>query len=468
MRVVPQTRLQTSPVTPIQAAAPRLPAWLLVAALVAAGFALTLLVFYPGYMTIDATYIHTYIEGWHYGDWQSPVMSVLWALIDPLAPGSASMFLLIATLYWLGFAVLGLALARRSFWLGALPPLLALLPPAFAFVGMIWRDVLFAAAWLLAAAVVFAAAEGRPRWRRAAQLVALALIAFGVLLRPNAILAAPLLAGYALWPLRFVWKRLALGYLPAVLLGYGLVQVVYYGVLDARRENPLHSIMVFDLGGITYFTGENQFPVSWSPEQSALLLTRDCYDPVRWDTYWTTDPCRFVMQRLERKDDVIFGTPRLVEAWRRALLAHPLAYLEHRATFMWTFLAGANLTLPLYDSPATASFATNPYFTALVALHDALKETVLFRPGFWLLLAAGICALGWRARDVPAGAFAVGAAGSAGVYVLSFFPVGVATDFRYAYWCVLAVLAAAVPALRANLSSVRARPPAVLKADCAA
>jgi hypothetical protein len=36
--------------------------------------------------------------------------------------------------------------------------------------------------------------------------------------------------------------------------------------------------------------------------------------------------------------------------------------------------------------------------------------------------------------------------------VLSFFPVGVATDFRYAYWCVLAVLAAAVPVLRASLA----------------
>jgi hypothetical protein len=447
-----QRAFEASQATPARAAALHVPAVLLVSALVTAGFTLTLLVFYPGYMTIDATYIHTYIEGWHYGDWQSPVMSVLWALIDPIAPGAASMFLLTAALYWLGFAVLALALARRSLWLAALPPLLALVPPAFAFVGMIWRDVLFAAVWLVAAAVIFAAADRAGRWRRAAQLLALALIAFGVLLRPNAILAAPLLAAYALWPTRFAWKRLALFYVPAVVLGYALVQVVYYDMLDARRENPLHSIMVFDLGGITYFAGENQFPVSWTPEQDAMFLTRSCYDPVHWDTYWTTDPCRFVMQRLERKDDVIFGTPRLVAAWERAITAHPLAYLEHRAAFLWTFLARTNLTLPLYDSPATAPFAKNRYFTALVSLHDALKDTVLFRPGFWLVLATAFCALGWRARNTPAGAFAWGAAGSGAVYVLSFFPVGVATDFRYAYWCVLAVLAAAVPVLRASLA----------------
>ena len=32
-------------------------------------------------------------------------------------------------------------------------------------------------------------------------------------------------------------------------------------ILDVKRENPLHSVLVFDLGGITHFTGENQFPV---------------------------------------------------------------------------------------------------------------------------------------------------------------------------------------------------------------
>ena len=41
---------------------------------------------------------------------------------------------------------------------------------------------------------------------------------------------------------------------------FALVQVVYYGALGATRQHPLHSIMVFDLGGITHFTKQNQFP----------------------------------------------------------------------------------------------------------------------------------------------------------------------------------------------------------------
>ena len=93
-------------------------------------------------------------------------MTVLWGMIDPIAPGAASMFLLIATSYWLAFGMLALALARRgSTRLALLLPVLALLPPAFVFAGIIWRDVLFATSWLLAAAIAFAVTESDARLR---------------------------------------------------------------------------------------------------------------------------------------------------------------------------------------------------------------------------------------------------------------------------------------------------------------
>ncbi len=138
---------------------------LLILAMIAAGFGLTLLVFYPGVMTYDARFVYEDIAKGVLGDWQSPVMTVLWALIDPIAPGSASMFLLIVTLYWLAFGLLAFTLARHSIWLAVVLLLLALSPPAFVFQGIIWRDVLFADSWLLAAALSFAAADRSARLR---------------------------------------------------------------------------------------------------------------------------------------------------------------------------------------------------------------------------------------------------------------------------------------------------------------
>ncbi len=60
------------------------------------------------------------------------------------------------------------------------------------------------------------------------------------------------------------------------------------------------------------------------------------------------------------------------------------------------------------------------------------------------VLAAAVVAAAWPARGVPMGAYAVGVGASAVVYVGTFFLAGVASDFRYAYWCVLAALAGGV------------------------
>src|SRR5450432_1851836 len=87
---------------------------LAVAALIAAGYALTLTIFYPGIMTYDAKFVYEDIAKGTLGDWQSPFMTWLWGRIDPIAPGAGSMFLLIATSYWLGFGLLSLVLAARG------------------------------------------------------------------------------------------------------------------------------------------------------------------------------------------------------------------------------------------------------------------------------------------------------------------------------------------------------------------
>jgi hypothetical protein len=422
--------------------------------LAAAGFGLTLLIFYPGIMTYDAKFVYEDIAKHTLGDWQSPAMTVLWALIDPIAPGSASMFLLTAAAYWLAFGVLGFTLGRRSAWLGALPPLLALLPPAFVLVGVLWRDVLFAVTWLLAVALTFAAADRSTRVRMPIQIVAFVLCCLGVLLRPNSIVAAPLLAIYIVWPLQMQWKRAAILFVPAIAAFFGLVQLIYYGALGATRQHPLQSIMIFDLGGISHFTKENQFPVTWNERDTALLLN-GCYRPTEWDLYWRLEPCKFVMHKIEAEEK-LFGTSAITNAWASAIVRHPIAYLEHRASFMWNLLSGSNLTMWVADIEKSdqAVFPDRRAFAVLMVVHDVLKPTFFFRAGFWLLACLMMAALAWRRRDTPEGAFAIAACGSASLYVVTFFSVGVASDFRYGYWAVLASIAG-LPVL---LSPAKTRP----------
>lgn len=411
---------------------------LLIAGVIAAGFGLTLYVFYPGVMTYDARYIHDDIAKGIYGDWQSPVMTWLWGLIDPIAPGPASMFLLIATLYWLAFGLLALTILRKSsVWPAALLLLLAMSPPAFAFVGIIWRDVLFACAWLLASAVAFGVAQRKIRFRSVVLAAALATLLFGVLLRPNALLAAPILGAYILWPQQFLLRRTLYVYAPIGVTFFVLLQATYYGVFHAIPQHPLQTFMVFDLGGISHFANENQFPGNFTPQQINLITT-GCYRPTEWDIYWIEEPCLFVMQRLESVK--IFGSPTIVHAWVHAIASHPLAYLEHRSAFMWNFLARPNLTIWTVDvdDSQKMALANRAGFGVLRSIDAALKASPLTRAGTWLLACIAICAFAWRRRHTPCGAFAIGTCGSATIYLLTFFAVGVASDFRYAYWAVLA------------------------------
>jgi hypothetical protein len=414
-----------------------------VAILLAIGFALTLTIFYPGVMTFDSKYLHQYAMAGTMGDWQSPVMVWLWRLIDPVAPGAGSMFLLIAATYWLGFGLVSLGLASRGRRIALLLPLLAMTPPALALVGIIWRDVLFATCWLLAASGAFTLPEQRSWIRLAGQAVALALVVFGVLLRPNALLAAPILAAYTIWPARMSLRRVAMLYVPAALIFFGVVQLVYYGLLDAKREHPLQTVMIFDLGGISHFAKANQFPVEWSEAEQAMLLDT-CYQPTMWDIYWRIEPCDFVMRKVEREKG-LFGTSAISRAWLTAILRHPVAWLQHRSAFTWNFLAGDNLAMWTADieNPGKLVFADRAAFNALRAANDALKPTPLFRAGFWLLCCIVLCGIA-RGRAPRNAAFVFGACGSASIYVLTFYGVGVASDYRYAYWAVLAAIAGAV------------------------
>jgi hypothetical protein len=151
------------------------------------------------------------------------------------------------------------------------------------------------------------------------------------------------------------------------------------------------------------------------------------------------------MRKVEREKG-LFGTAVIPRAWLLAILHHPLAYLQHRATFMWNFLVADNLTMWLVDvdHPERQLFPDRTAFAALVSVHDALKPTPLLRVGPWLLACVALCCLHWRRGGTPDGAFLLGLCGSAAIYVMSFFIVGVSSDFRYGYWAVLAAIAGVV------------------------
>ena len=237
---------------------------------------------------------------------------------------------------------------------------------------------------------------------------------------------------------------------------FRLVQVVYYNLLGATRQHPGHSIIVFDLGAMSHFSKENVFPGTWTPEDSKLLVG-GCYHPTAWDIYWTLEPCRFVMDNLSREG--LFGSPALVSAWLHGIANHPLDYLRHRVAFMTVLLADAEFTM---GTPDVLGSRTTPLRDGIrlimfKKLPEFLTHTPLSRGGFWLLLDAVFCVFVLSRRNAPAAAFVLGVCGSAVVYTGSFLFVGVATDFRYHYWAVLAGLTGIIVAVRQRTRRLNTR-----------
>ena len=168
-------------------------------------------------MTYDAKFVYEDIAKGVLGDWQSPVMTVLWRVIDPIAPGPASMFLLIATAYWLAFGLLALALvaavdrARAAASAAGADCRRPSSSPGSSGATCCLRSP---GCWPVRSLLLPSSAALLRRL--SLQALALALCGFGVLLRPNALIAAPLLAAYTIWPDQFSWKRTAILFVPAM------------------------------------------------------------------------------------------------------------------------------------------------------------------------------------------------------------------------------------------------------------
>jgi len=203
------------------------------------------------------------------GDWQSPRHDGVVGAIDPVAPGAASMFLLIAELL-IGW-VLGLlawhwrAVPKR---LRCLLPLLALMPRPLSLSDHLARRAV-RDQWLLAAAIVFAAAgrdipTSHSSARTGARAVRLRCPAAS-----NALIAAPILAAYIVWPAQMSFKAQCDSAGPRW-RGFSRWCRCLLRRLGATRQHPLQSIMVFD-SRHQPLQRQNAFPVTWSAPRNRQL-----------------------------------------------------------------------------------------------------------------------------------------------------------------------------------------------------
>jgi hypothetical protein len=418
----------------------------IIVTLAAAGCITSVYAFAPGLMNVDAISIYESAHYLAFDDWHSPWMQAIWALMDRLVPGPLGMLLVIQVHYWMGFALIGVGLVRRG-WssLGVVILLLAAFPPSLHTTGILLKDSLMAAFFLSALGLMMLSTT--VAWRTGALVGSAAFLCLGIAMRPNAFAAAfPLIV---LWlsclytsaPRKW-WAWGAAG-LAAVSLFLVITQAEHV-VLNPKQRHVERSLMIFDLGGITNFTGKDQFGGVFGPGFVERNAT-SCYNSMGWDPYAWWGRCK----------DVVEGpwTPEELRArWLSAIAHEPVGYLLHRTKHFGLLLhaRGTSSTVTLNRYHREHPPAVAPEFAAALRTYGAVpfipsalyslieRGSWTLPPIVWCLVLVGTLGLAALIRDGFITTLVVCLAISGLSYIGLYFLVGVSVDWRYGYWAQVA------------------------------
>jgi hypothetical protein len=417
------------------------------ATIVATGAALlclaALALWWPGIVEYDSVEQYKQVLSGAYLDWHPPAMARLWAVLHPLAPGAVPMFVTQFGLYWLGLGLIGAALARSGRVRAGVAILVIGALPLFAG----WQAAVLKDTQMLGAML---AAFGLIGWWRLAEkrmpvpvVVAIVLLlAYAMLVRANAVFAVvPLAVMLVPWPMR-LWQR-GLAIVVGVLLVLVATPSINHGLLGAGETKVTRTLPIFDLAGISHFSGAAD---ALQPAEHDLIARRHCYKPYFWDPLGDDDRCGSIAQRID-----LLPARTLVMLWGGSILRHPIAYLEHRLAHLnstdrlFVPLGRPDAEPPRRSEPNQLGLGSpGPAASAVARAGGWLVETPLGWPVVWIVVAmTGLCIALGRPRSASRD-LALALAVSALTLEASFSVVSIASDLRYHLWPMMAAALMAV------------------------
>ena len=318
-----------------------------------AGFIVSLVINYPGFMSYDSVQQLLEARAGAYSDMHPPFLAFLWHFTDSIVPGPFGMLIVETALIWCGTYLISL------FWfsdahpiLRLAPCLLVFYPPIFGISGAIWTDIMMWAFLTLAIGMAGAikpvsATTGYGCIPKFA-LGSIFLFA-AILCRHNALFAVmPLVAlgvvrglGADRSPRRLVAGSVIGGLVFAgMLFGASLVN----NALTSYRVATLHVAALFDIAGVIHGlpdADEQKAIYDRVPAEAigsgSLENLIHTYSPDNAATLFQPEhpafrPEPFTQNKIINEESPLSAQDRraLTNLWLETVFHHPLAWLRHR------------------------------------------------------------------------------------------------------------------------------------------
>lgn len=405
------------------------------------GLSVSVVLFSPGHLDSDTSWQLEQAQTGIYDNWHPPFMAWLWGWGLNFLSGAWPMFLIINVGFWLGLSWTCFAFLPASPLAASLCTLvLGLWPTSLAVNALVWKDALFASLLILAFGTLM-------RWRnsRSAAFASLVFAAMAALVRHNGILGVAPFVAY--WALRASPKHS----IRAILAASGLIAILLaQRWVHSQSDHPgfpAQVLLTFDLAGISVESRKNLFPHGYKIDLDNLdqVYRHDSVLNLLWHSQEDSYLRPGFIENTEVKPE------ELKQTWVNAIKDNPSAYVMHRTMFVCSFMNFCKQYGRVFFEPghpkAPSVLRHDGLATATVTWLQSLEETWVFDLRVYILilvvLGAGLILkpeLAGEFRDEVNIAFASGF-----MYWSGFIFVGVASDFRYAWWSCLISLACAAP-----------------------
>lgn len=395
---------------------------------------------------------------------QPPAMSLLLSMLT--LPGVLALQIaLFSVAAWRVLALSGCSLKAQY----RLTLFLFLYPVLFIYMGIVWKDVLFAHGAVLAILLLPAAT---PHKHVRALALSAAILSVAVAVRQQAILVAVVAVLYLLGAAGAsgFWRRTRWLAALSWIAVFGLCSLAIKTGVQASGntagavayQGPIRQLAMFDLGGIMHRVPDLELPaiaarartvpVEHRPTRERVVEQLSRYSPQRQD----------FMQEADTPPPMWILPDTWLLDWRTNVRRYPGAYLAHRLDATAWLLGFHD---PEQCVPFAVGIAAEPshMLDALGAapgmsnraelLHMiGLSALPLFRP--WLYIGLALATTAYlAAKGARKHALVIALQVGGLLYAGSYFFIGFACDFRYTYFTTISALFGAAYAIAVSARS---------------